>query len=254
MLALQTCGAPAGPVERALRWLHAVQRADGGWPPHPAVEESTWVSAVVALVDPATLGREAHRRGIAWMLAQSGREGGWLSRLGLFVLGNRPSAERRLLGWPWYPGTTAWVTPTALTMLALRKALCGGEAAYLHARLEMGAAFLVAHACSDGGWNYGAERVLGYDAESYPETTGVALLALHGSDSQQIPKACRLARALLPACQNSEAGSWLRLGLLAHGQFPGDLAPAKWPQRTVLQTALALLADAAQQGRNVFLE
>jgi hypothetical protein len=218
------------------------------------VAESTWVTAVATLLGPAALGEPPYRRAIAWLMAQSGRETGWLSRLRLFLLGNPPSAEHRLAGWPWYPGTSAWVTPTALTMLALRKTLRWENVPPVHARLEMGSSFLLAHACSDGGWNYGAERVLSYDADSYPETTGVALLALHGSASRQIPKACKLARAYLPVCQTSEAESWLRLGLLAHQQLPPDIAPPMRPQRTVLHAALALLARAAQQGRNIFLE
>jgi len=254
LLALLACGAAAEPLEWALRWLRAAQRPDGGWPPQPAVAESTWVTAVATLLGPAALGEPPYRRAIAWLMAQSGRETGWLSRLRLFLLGNPPSAEHRLAGWPWYPGTSAWVTPTALTMLALRKTLRWENVPPVHARLEMGSSFLLAHACSDGGWNYGAERVLSYDADSYPETTGVALLALHGSASRQIPKACKLARAYLPVCQTSEAESWLRLGLLAHQQLPPDIAPPMRPQRTVLHAALALLARAAQQGRNIFLE
>jgi hypothetical protein len=118
----------------------------------------------------------------------------------------------------------------------------------------MGAAYLLAHVCSDGGWNHGAARALDYDARSYPETTGVALLALSGSDGPIIRKACGWARAQLPACQTSEGESWLRLGLLAHGQLPPDVAAPERPARTIQNAALALLASAAGEGRNPFLE
>jgi len=254
LLALEAGGLAAEPAARARGWLRAAQNPDGGWTPQPAVAESTWVTAVVTLLGPLALGAAAYRKGIAWVLAQSGQETGWISRLRLLVLGDPPSAEQCCAGWPWYPGTTAWVTPTALTMLALRKALRMNPAEEVRARLEMGAAFLLAHACRDGGWNYGTPRAVGYDAGSYPETTGVALLALSGSGSPQISLACKLAQSFLAGCQSSEAESWLRLGLLAHGRLPANAAPPVRPPRTVLHAALARLAAAAQQGRNIFLE
>jgi hypothetical protein len=118
----------------------------------------------------------------------------------------------------------------------------------------MGAAYLLAHACSDGGWNHGASSALGYGARSYPETTGVALLALRGKDAPVIRKAVMRAWAQWPTCRASEAQSWLRLGLLAHGQLPLNAPPPVSPPRTIQNAALALLASAALAGRNAFLE
>jgi hypothetical protein len=118
----------------------------------------------------------------------------------------------------------------------------------------MGASFLIRHACSDGGWNYGAPRALGFEARSYPETTGIALLALHGIDSSEVRKACALAQVQLANCRSSEAESWLRLGLLAHRQLPLDAPPPVRTPRTVQNSALASLASAAEHGVNIFLD
>jgi hypothetical protein len=95
---------------------------------------------------------------------------------------------------------------------------------------------------------------LDYDACSYPETTGVALLALAGKDSPVIRKACHWAQAQLAGCRTSEGESWLRLGLLAHAQLPPRTPAAVRPARTVQNAALALLASAAAAGSNAFLE
>src|SRR5438094_482278 len=82
-------------------------------------------------------------------------------------------------GWPYRRGTS-WTEPTALALLALRKAARESQGDELQARIESGCAYLLAHRCSDGGWNHGSSRALGYESNSYPETTGIALLALEG--------------------------------------------------------------------------
>jgi hypothetical protein len=253
LLAMTTASGTESAMERGLAWLRAAQRADGAWLPQRAVAESTWVTAVATLLGPAKLGANSYWRGIAWLLGQTGEESSTLSRLRGLIMGYSPPADGRFPGWPWLPGTSAWVTPTALAMLALRKAVQFRPDGEIRRRLEMGRSFLLAHVCSDGGWNYGCTRAMGYDAPSYPETTGVALLALHGVEVPQVRRACDWACAQWETCRISEAQSWLRLGLLAHGRLRPDEAPP-CQQRSIQNAALALLAAAAEQGRNVFLE
>ncbi|HTT65563.1 MAG TPA: prenyltransferase/squalene oxidase repeat-containing protein [Bryobacteraceae bacterium] len=250
LLALMTRGSDPEPVAKGVAWLKAAQRPDGGWAPQPAIRESTWVTAVTVLLGPAALGEDSYLRGISWIAQQTGADTNLFSRVREFLIG-RP---RGYPGWPFFPRTSAWVTPTALSMLALRQAANAVATAQFRARLDMGASFLLAHACSQGGWNYGAARAAGYDAESYPETTGVALLALAGRDGPEIRKACRRAQEMLSGCRTSEGESWLRLGLQAHGQLPSGAPLPVCPTRTVQDASLALLASAALAGWNVFLE
>ena len=132
---------------------------------------------------------------------------------------------------------------------------------------------MLARRCRDGGWNHGSTRALGYDSDSYPETTGLALLALHGVDDPKVTQGVARGEQQLAVCQSSEGVSWLRLGLGAHGRAPLAPAPGKIPNQTgdganiaeagttapvmhggVMEIALAALADAAQAGKNLFLD
>jgi hypothetical protein len=142
----------------------------------------------------------------------------------------------------------------------------------LKKRIDQGLNYLLARRCRDGGWNHGSTHALGYDSDSYPETTGLALLALHGLDNPKVIQGLERGEQHLAVCQSSEGVSWLRLGLGAHGRTPlptaervpnqagdgsniaeaGALLPSM--HGGVMEIALAKLADAAQAGKNSFLD
>jgi hypothetical protein len=235
--------------ERAFDWLRANQRPDGGWAPRPSVAQSTWVTSLVALLPTDRIGPATQKRAVEWLAGQSGRESGFLHRLRLKMLG--ADAGEGFSGWPWYPDTAAWVSPTALSILALEKFQQDNPNPRLAERIEGGRQYLLSRVCADGGWNHGSSRALGYESNSYPETTGVVLLALHGVKSPKIPRAIETARKHLAQCRSAEGVNWLKLGLLAHGQAI-DGSP-DWPPRTVPESALAAIADAAGRGKNIFL-
>lgn len=220
-------------MARGLAWLARCRRPGGGWAPHPSVSKSTWVTApAVTLL--ARAGDKSAAGGVRWLLAQSGAESGWLYRL------IRRRHGRAATGWSWFPGTAAWVAPTALTILALEAAAHGlPEAAE---RIAMGRKFLLARVCRDGGWNYGTPSVLGYDAPSYPETTGLALLALHSDSSPAVARALAQAEPAVSHPRSAEAFAWLTMALAAHGRSPAGLAPPA--PRNLLDTALLALAEA----------
>jgi len=257
-------------VRRGMAWLQRCQRPDGGFAPRESVKESTWVTALTLLLPPGTEGFD-RPRAEAWTVDQTGRESGWVYRLRLWMLGADSSIDSMSFdGWPWYPGAAAWVGPTALSVLALQKlAKRRGELAnsVLKKRIDEGLSYLLARRCRDGGWNHGSTRALGYDSDSYPETTGLVLLALHGLNDPLVTRGLARGEQHLAVCQSSEGASWLRLGLGAHGRAP--LAPSaagRIPNQTgdganvpamhggVMEIALAALADAAQEGRNSFLD
>jgi hypothetical protein len=238
----------------ALAWLSAVQRPDGGWTPRGSVEQSTWVTALVALLPPDTIGAGKHARAVAWLLRQSGMESSPIFRLSAFLREGKALDGPELSGWPWYPGTAAWVTPTCLGILALKKCYWRRPSTELRERIDQAQTFLLSRRCADGGWNHGSARSLGYNSDSYPETTGQALLALAGTDAGRLEASFRQGQRFLREQRSSGGAAWLRLGLLAHQQLPAAAPLFTMPCRNVPDTALTYLAAAAEQGYNVFLQ
>lgn len=236
-----------------MRWLLSIQRHDGGWPPHPSVHESTWVTALVVLLLSRHRSSEPLSRGVGWLLRQTGRESTRIYRLRQWLLGHKPETGSAAHGWPWYPDAAAWVAPTALSILALQKVQRHSPSPGIAARIELGRQYLLSRMCEDGGWNHGSSRALGYEASSYPETTGLALLALKGVPESRLTKSLTRAASQLANCRSAEGASWLRLGLLAHGRPPAELPDPGLPCRGVVASALAVLTRAAIEGDNVFL-
>ena len=242
VLALLSAGAndPAG---RGAAWLRSVARADGGWPPQAGVDESTWVTALVALVPPERLGVRQYERAIRWLLATTGKESTPVHRLRQWLLGNRTPAELDRSGWPWTPGTAAWVAPTAVAVLALEKAALHGDSPAIRKRIAEGREFLLSRACPEGGWNHGSVPDLSDHPKPYPEMTGLALAALRGVNGPEVQRGLAAARDFLKDCRSGEALNWLRLGLMAHGQLPaGYCPPEDATYHTVPEVCLETLA------------
>jgi hypothetical protein len=248
LLAYQAVRTAAPRTADAVAWLRAAQQSDGGWTPRPSVDGSTWVTALVALMAPQTAGAAE------WLLRHSGMETSPLYRLSRFLRDGKLPDGPDLSGWSWFPGTAAWVTPTCLGILALKKCYWQRPSSDLRERIDQAQTFLLSRRCADGGWNHGSARALGYNLDSYPETTGQALLALAGTDAAKLEESFRLAQLFLREQRSSGGAAWLRLGLLAHQRLPADAPFFTMPCRTVPDTALTLIAAAAEQGYNVFLE
>lgn len=248
LLALSTTGAFRPECARGEEWLQIHQRHDGGWPPQPGIALSTWVTAAVLLV-PEMRNFAGHRKAIHWVMKKSGRESSITERFRRLLLGTQAEVGENTTGWPWFPDTAAWVTPTVFSLLALRRFV--REQPSVAARISEGQRFLLARTCADGGWNHGGAKALGYAAASYPDTTGQALLALHGIADSRVERAIKTAAQQVKAVRSAEAASWLQLGLLAHRQNPPEPAvPAVC--RTTNAFALRMLAIAARSN-NVFL-
>ena len=252
ILAMLAAGELA-PARRGLDWLRAAQLPDGGWPPQTGFDESTWVTALVALLPPRQLGSHVHARAIDWLLTTSGEESSLLYRVRMWLLGASQLPEDEFPGWPWIPGSAAWVGPTALAILALQKEMGRRPSAAIRRRVDQGRRFLLRRMCQGGGWNHGSVRALGYEATPYPETTGMALAALRGVRSTETEHALDVAGRFLGECRSADALNWLRIGLLAHGRLPnGYCPPAQLPCRTLPETSLDMLLAATPKGTDFF--
>jgi hypothetical protein len=234
--------------QSGVTYLRSVQRSDGGWPPRASVNQSTWVTALALLSLGTQLSSAEAARAVRWIEELRGEDSGVLYRLRQRMLGLSGGADAGE-GWPWFPETAAWVMPTSLTILALQAAFERVADARGKERVARARKFLWSRACRDGGWNHGSTRALGYEANSYPETTGVALAALKGDSSPQLPAALATAERQLAACRSSSARSWLRIGLAAHGRIPASLPPEP-PMRGCMDRALYLLAEKAAAGQD----
>lgn len=231
-------------VRRGVHWLRSAQSPDGGWPAQPGVPGSTWVGALVGLLPAGLIGLERQRANVDWFLRHTGEDTTWANRVRRWMISGGHYDTGDVEGWSWYPGTAAWVTPTALTIAALQKQSRIFPSSQLESRVRAGQRFLLDRACAGGGWNHGAAQALGYQAKAYPETTGAALVAMAGVKSPVKDAGLKKAAEFLRQCRSAEALGWLRLGLAVNGAAaPAPDGEAPTP-RTVVDAALVTMAGA----------
>jgi hypothetical protein len=253
VLALQETQFPAiSPVlKRALAWLLHAQTPSGGWTPTLRVPECTSVTSV------ATLALLGFSTGIPAAQLDSAisatAQQVYTDDLSLSLLLAKafhlppPRAPGSV---PWYPGTAGWITPTALTALALFSAAQRKDRPDLHSIAIRACNYLVSRRCVDGGWNHGGTSARSEDAVSYPETTGLALLALRTGGVTPPPEAVSLAREFAAQPASTEGLAWLQLALGTSSKPVPDPEAMPTP-RTIRDLALRLMAVSAQSGTSV---
>lgn len=254
-------GEPA--ADRAWTLIESWQLSDGGWRPAADVQIANWTTALCVTI--ATLRGEfgdPFQKGVEWLLGSWGVESRWVNRMAVKMGRLEADRDLSLKGWPWKPGTSSWVEPTAHTLVALKQASAALKQASSQAssklsskyrgeireRVQMGEAQLMDVRCRDGGWNYGSRAVLGGDLPSYPETTALALLGLqgHGDLSQSLDRASQMVRDQQPengGVRSPVARAWLRLALRLHGVSVD--VPLGTPLRDVVVTAIDAIGASA---------
>lgn len=219
MLALQGCTEGRSAVDRAWRLLLSWQTPDGSWRPGTAVQEGTWVTALGVL---AACGRNSldgvGTRGIGWLMDQSGQESRWTVRVMSYFHFLKTDVNVNHRGWPWRPGTSAWIEPTAITVLALKKSMEKRRDGSVASRVREGEELILSRRDHDGGWNSGNPSVLKYDLPSYPETTALALLGLQGRSRQELAAPMKTARQFYGDCKSSLAKAWLTIAFRCYGE------------------------------------
>lgn len=229
-------------VVQAADWLAGLQQPNGALGISRELPQPRWPTPLGILVWRAA-GRagSAQERALDWLLAIRGTT-------------SDPDVDEpyghdpRLAGWPWVEGTHSWLEPTAMAVLALRRA---GHA--VHERTQEGQRLIRDRVIRTGGWNYGNSSVFGADLRPHPAPTGLALLALAGSDdadSPQIERSCAYLETVLPTTRAPQSLCFGTLALSAWGRRPVDTdgwlveahARATRQSNSIAQLAYLLLA------------
>jgi hypothetical protein len=203
-LALSASGAPAERTEPLLAWTKKLQNPDGSVGVDPGHrDQGVWLTALAAIV--------LHHFGLAENAKQALD---FLLPL-RSVTGQKDPRLRQddsLTGWPWVPGTFGWVEPTAWSLIALGLSGLGG-----HPRTEEGVRFLLDRQIPSGGWNYGNPALDGKELLPFWDTTGLALVALHGHvDPKRIGASLELMEKNQGRIESLCGLSWAVLCLDSH--------------------------------------
>lgn len=129
------------------------------------------------------------------------------------------SHNTTLVGWPWVEGTHSWLEPTAMCYLALRAA-----SMQAHPRGPEAVRLMIDRLLPDGGCNYGNTFVLGQTLRPHIQPTGIVMLALAGTDSQdpRIGKSLSWLDSELNAETTTASLSYGLLALAAHDRERTD--------------------------------
>jgi hypothetical protein len=172
ILALREVPSCAEPCHRAVDWLRGAQNPDGGWGFNTRDKESGWQTAW-AVLTLTQIGerKDALKRGIKWLLnvpvlkasedtIQAGKK----------II----TIDLSLRGWPWLPGESTWVEPTALTILSLSSA----SDKALYEPIPEALRYIQDRRCQGGGWNMGNPFMFSKSLPARAHTTALVVLAL----------------------------------------------------------------------------
>ena len=241
LLALHPAEGYRDSFERGWKLARSWQLPSGAWKPAQQINEPHWTTSLaITLHAVRGVHDSAFQRGVSWLLAGKGVEGGALSRIAGLFTSSLVEYDASLVGWPWLPDTSSWVEPTSQALLALKKAQNHVNHDELRPRIRMAESMLLERRCRDGGWNYGNRKVYGVDLLSYPETTAMALIGLKGSAAPGVARSVQLATKLRAESQSALAKAWLTIALQCHGQAIANQEVTPAPD--VLVTALQVIA------------
>jgi hypothetical protein len=208
-LALSVSGAPAERAKPRLAWAQKLQNPDGSVGVDPGHrDQGVWLTALAAIVLHHFGLAENAKRALDFLLSLRSVTGPKDPRL---------RQDDTLTGWPWVPGTFGWVEPTAWSLIALSLSGLGG-----HPRTEEGARFLLDRQIPSGGWNYGNPALDGRELLPFWDTTGLALVALHGhGDPKRVGASLELIEKDQGKIESLSGLSWAVLCLQGYGRDAG---------------------------------
>lgn len=215
LLASDGQSSAASVTTNAARWLISIQRSDGAVGVSFKLQTPEWPTSYALLLWQATGSSTTPvTRGCHWLLQHKGvtfpnpKDG---------ALGH----DTTIPGWSWVNDTYSWLEPTAMAVIALRRA--GFQD---HPRVRLGLAMINDRVIPEGGWNFGNNVTFGTSLRPKPAPTGMALVALaDGSEpTPAVEKSLDYLSRELVRVRSAESLGWGLLGLAAWGRLPTDAA------------------------------
>ena len=221
-LALHAGGAPEA-AGRGLAFLGSCQKPSGAVGFGPADRDGGWMAYAALLAFHSLGAPDGERRLRSWILAWEDASGRF-SKTDIAEIAARFRYDASIPGWGWTPRTTAWIEPTALFILALRRT---GTAA-TEPRIKSGLALISDRRVPSGGWNFGNPYSRSFELEATALSTALALAALGAAGVREENPAAAAGLGYLAACLAGEVSTAaLAWSALALKSFPGGAALAR---------------------------
>jgi len=199
---------------KAIRFLRSAQLPDGSWPATPGERIGCWVTSLACwTLSLDKSANDATAAGLKWLCEDWPRDSSLWSRFLRKLLPGPSLAPHNeaYRGWGWTVGTSSWVEPTSLALLALKSAPAALLPVGAGRRRRLAEALLYDRMCPGRGWNCGNPMIYGVAGEPLVIPTVWALLALRGNPQRS---------------ENAQSLSWLQ-NELDKIQGPASLALAQ---------------------------
>jgi hypothetical protein len=213
----------AGDANRGAQFLRHTQLGDGSWPATPGDKTGCWVTSLACLALNAVQvdSRKQIRAGLRWICDDWPQDSTAWRRFLMRISSDRGDSPINISyrGWSWTPGTSSWVEPTALALLALEQTPEDLRPPGVNKRRALAEAMLYDRMCAGGGWNSGNPRVYGVTGEPLAAPTSFALLALRAhSQRKEIVESLAWLERDLDNIQSAGSLALARICLDAYGR------------------------------------
>ena len=221
VIALQAAGATVE-AGRGLAFLKSCQKASGAVGIGPRDPDGGWMAYAALLAFHALGAGPEEERLKDWILGFEDASGRF-SKDDVSIIAERHRYDASIPGWSWTPRTTAWVEPTALFVLSLRRA--GVPAT--EKRIRSGVELILDRRVRSGGWNFGNPYSKSYELEASTMSTALALAALGAAGLPESRSAVgaglRFLKEILGRDVSTASLAW---ALLALKSFPAGASSA----------------------------
>lgn len=203
------------PAHQALAFLKHCLQQDGAVGLDPLDSEGNWMAyAALLAFFVGGAASEAHRV-TDWILGFRDASARF-SVTDLAAIRAAYCFDASIPGWPWTLGTSGWVEPTALFLIALLR--CG--VARSNPRIKQGIALLIDRKLPGGGWNFGNPYSGPHKLEPNLLSTNIALAALAaaglGESEPAIKAGIQFVRRSLQESCSTVSLCWGSLALRAY--------------------------------------